>query len=61
MSNEFSKNVYVNVLDYMDANTGEDLSDAIQKVILDNPKRVIFFPDGTRLKCKALGEGSVTK
>ena len=46
MSNEFFKNVYVNVLDYMDANTGEDLSDAIQKVILDNPKRVIFFPDG---------------
>ena len=54
MSNEFFKNVYVNVLDYMDANTGEDLSDAIQKVILDNPKRVIFFPDGEYLISKPI-------
>ena len=54
MSNEFFKNVYVNVLDYMDANTGEDLSDAIQKVILDNPKRVIFFPDGEYMISKPI-------
>ena len=54
MNSEFSKQVYVNVLDYLGANTGEDLSDAIQKIILDNPKKVIFFPDGEYLLAKPI-------
>ena len=37
---------YVVVTDYVEANTGRDVSDAIQKVIDDNPMRTIFFPDG---------------
>jgi hypothetical protein len=37
---------YVVVTDYVKANTGRDISDAIQKVINDNPMRTIFFPDG---------------
>ena len=54
MNSEFFKQVYVNVLDYLSANTGEDLSDAIQKIILDNPKKVIFFPDGEYMLAKPI-------
>ena len=45
MYNEAQK-LYVVVTDYLQVNTGEDLSDIIQKIIVDNPNRVIFFPDG---------------
>ena len=37
---------YVIVTDYVEANTGKDVSDELQKLILDNPNRTIFFPDG---------------
>ena len=37
---------YVIVTDYLKANTGKDLTDEIQKIIDDNPNKVIFFPDG---------------
>ena len=37
---------YLIVTDYVKANTGEDLSDALQELILANPNRTIFFPDG---------------
>ena len=32
---------YVIVTDYVKANTGEDVSDAIQKIINENPHRTI--------------------
>ena len=37
---------YVVVTDYIEANTGLDVSDAIQKIINENPHRTIYFPDG---------------
>jgi hypothetical protein len=45
---------YVVVTDYVKANTGADVSDAIQKVILDNPNRTIFFPDGEYVIAKPI-------
>ena len=45
---------YVVVTDYVKANTGEDLSDALQKIILDNPNRTIFFPDGEYVIAKPI-------
>ena len=37
---------YVVATDYVEVNTGKDVSDELQKLILDNPNRTIFFPDG---------------
>ena len=37
---------YVVITDHVKANTGADLSREIQKVINQNPKSVIYFPDG---------------
>ena len=37
---------YVVVTDYVEADTGEDLCDEIQKIINDNPRKTIYFPDG---------------
>ena len=37
---------FVVVTDYLEANTGNDVSDAIQKIIDENPMRTIYFPDG---------------
>ncbi|MBE6661283.1 MAG: hypothetical protein E7605_07780, partial [Ruminococcaceae bacterium] len=34
------------VTDYIEANTGKDVSDALQALILQNPNRTIYFPDG---------------
>ena len=56
---------YVVVTDYVKANTGEDLSDALQKIILDNPQRTIFFPDGEYIIAKPIctpanGENAVS-
>ena len=45
---------YVIVTDYVKANTGEDVSDAIQKVIDENPNRTIFFPDGEYILAKSI-------
>ena len=45
---------YVVVTDYVKANTGEDLSDALQKIILDNPHKTIFFPDGEYVIAKPI-------
>ena len=43
---------YVVVTDYLKANTGEDVSDAIQQIINDNPHRTIYFPDGEYILAK---------
>ena len=45
---------YVVVTDYVKANTGEDLSDALQKIILDNPHKTIYFPDGEYVIAKPI-------
>ena len=45
---------YIVVTDYVQANTGADVSDAIQKVIDDNPHRTIFFPDGEYIIAKPI-------
>jgi hypothetical protein len=37
---------YVLITDYAMPNTGEDVSDAIQRAIDENPHRTIYFPDG---------------
>lgn len=37
---------YVVVTDYVDVDTGEDLSGDIQKIIDSNPRKTIYFPDG---------------
>ncbi len=41
----YDKN-YIVVTDYVKANTGADVSEAIQQIINDNPNRTIYFPDG---------------
>ena len=40
---------YLLITDYVQPDTGEDLSTAIQQVIDENPNRTIFFPDGEYL------------
>ncbi|MBR6709749.1 MAG: hypothetical protein IKL84_08755 [Clostridia bacterium] len=45
---------YVVITDYIKANTGEDLSDALQELILQNPNRTIFFPDGEYVIAKPI-------
>lgn len=47
-------NGYVVVTDYLKANTGEDVSDAIQQIINDNPHRTIYFPDGEYILSKPI-------
>lgn len=37
---------YLIVTDYIPANTGKDVSDALQELIFANPNRAIYFPDG---------------
>ena len=37
---------YIVVTDTVAANTGEDVSDAVQSIIDANPNRTIYFPDG---------------
>ena len=49
-----SKLGYVVVTDYIEANTGKDVSDALQKLVLDNPQRTIYFPDGEYILAKPL-------
>ena len=45
---------YIVVTDFVDANTGEDVSDEIQSVIDGNPNRTIYFPDGEYLVGKPI-------
>ncbi|MBE6593129.1 MAG: hypothetical protein E7642_03950 [Ruminococcaceae bacterium] len=45
---------YVVVTDHIEANTGADVSDAIQKIIDENPHRTIFFPDGEYILAKPI-------
>ena len=48
------RDMYVVVTDYVKPNTGEDVSDALQALILANPNRTIFFPDGEYLLSKPI-------
>lgn len=54
MEHEIQKDMYVVVTDYIRSNSGEDVSDALQTLILDNPQRVLFFPDGEYLLSKPI-------
>ena len=45
---------YLYVTDYVEANTGKDISDELQKLILDNPQRTLFFPDGEYVIAKPI-------
>lgn len=54
MDNNFVSKAYVVVTDYIAANSGEDVSDALQELILSNPRRVLFFPDGEYLLSKPI-------
>ena len=45
---------YIVVTDYVKANTGADVSDAIQQIINDNPNRTIYFPDGEYILAKPI-------
>ena len=45
---------YVIVTDYIEVNTGKDVSDELQKIILDNPHKTIFFPDGEYVIAKPI-------
>ena len=54
MNKDLPKNGYLVVTDYVNADTGEDLSDALQNLILNNPNRVLFFPDGEYLLSKPI-------
>ncbi len=45
---------YLIITDYVPANSGVDVSDAIQKVINENPNRTIYFPDGEYLLSKPI-------
>ena len=45
---------YVVATDYVEVNTGKDVSDELQKLILDNPNRTIFFPDGVYTLAKPI-------
>ena len=54
MNNDFTREAFVLVTDYVKANTGEDVSDALQELILNNPRRVLYFPDGEYLLSKPI-------
>ena len=45
---------YVVVTDYIEANTGKDVSDAIQQIIESNPHKTIYFPDGEYILAKPI-------
>ena len=45
---------YVVVTDYIKNDGKKDVSDAIQKIIDNNPNRTIYFPDGTYLISKPI-------
>ena len=45
---------YVVVTDCIEANTGKDVSDELQALILANPHRTIYFPDGEYIIAKPI-------
>ncbi len=45
---------YVIITDFVTPGTGKDVADEIQKVIDENPRRTIFFPDGEYLISKPI-------
>ncbi len=45
---------YVVVTDYVEANTGKDVADAIQQLIADNPNKTLYFPDGEYVLSKPI-------
>ena len=45
-------NGYLVVTDYIPANSGKDVSDELQALILNNPHKTFFFPDGEYLLSK---------
>ena len=45
---------YVIVTDYVKPDTGEDVTEAIQKLVDENPNRTLYFPDGTYLLSKPI-------
>ena len=45
---------YLIVTDYIEANSGKDVSDELQALILNNPQRTIYFPDGVYLISKPI-------
>ena len=45
---------YVLATDYVEVNSGKDVSDALQAMILANPNKTIFFPDGEYLLSKPI-------
>ena len=49
-----NNNGYVVVTDYIEANTGKDVSDALQQIINDNPHKTIYFPDGEYVLAKPI-------
>ena len=50
----FTNGGYITVTDYVTADGSVDISDKLQKIVNDNPKRTIFFPDGTYLVSKPI-------
>ena len=45
---------YLIVTDHIEVNSGRDVSDALQALILGNPNRTLFFPDGEYLLSKPI-------
>lgn len=45
---------YIIVTDYLEANTGADRSDALQRIIDEHPHRTIYFPDGEYILAKPI-------
>ena len=54
MNMEYASKGYVIVTDYVKADTGEDVSDALQELILHSPRKTLFFPDGEYLLSKPI-------
>jgi len=49
-----SQKGYIIVTDHIKVNSGKDVSDELQELILKNPNRTIFFPDGEYLLSKPI-------
>jgi len=51
---DFDAAGYVIVTDHVKPDTGEDVTEAIQKLVDENPNRTLYFPDGTYLISKPI-------
>ncbi len=54
MNMDFERSAYLLVSDYVKPNSGKDVADELQELILNNPKRVLYFPDGEYLISKPI-------